>query len=196
MLSRSGKVRSWCWLARLETRIPSPSRAFFYGPSVLRGFRGNLAGMVKPLQIFWSLAAFEACKPELDSVQSFALAGVGDLAAKMDGWFFHSFVTPNNCLLRCDAYPEPDAWRVYVRTAELVGEPIKMPVAINSPENEKFAEFGNCKSTYRDDRHSKLSPRSKRSEAAHRPLAQARGAHHSNWSTGPIRSPSANRSSL
>ena len=29
-----------------------------------------------------------------------------------------------------------------------------------------------------------------------RPLAQARGVPHANWSTGPIRSPLANRSSL
>jgi hypothetical protein len=97
--------------------------------------------MTKPLLTFWSLAAFEACKADLDNTQSFVLSGVGELAAKMDGWFFHSFVAPNDQLLRCDAHPEPDAWRVYVRTAYLDGEPVKYPEAIKSAENERFAEF-------------------------------------------------------
>ena len=97
--------------------------------------------MPKPLKTFWSLAAFEACKSELDDTQSYVLSGVGELATKMDGWFFHSFPAPAGCVLRCDAYPETDVWRVYVRIAEYVGEPIAQPVAINSPENERFAEF-------------------------------------------------------
>lgn len=96
---------------------------------------------MKPLQAFWSIAAFEACKADLDNAQSFVLSGVGELAAKMDGWFFHTFWTDHDQLIRCDAYPEPDCWKVYVRTAHLVGEPTKFPEAIQTPENEKFAEF-------------------------------------------------------
>ena len=97
--------------------------------------------MAKPLTIFWSMATFQACANELDATQSYVLAGIGDLAAKMNGWFFHTFTAPSGSLLRCDAHPEEDRWRVYVRTAELAGEPIKHPEAIKSPANEKFAEF-------------------------------------------------------
>jgi hypothetical protein len=59
----------------------------------------------------------------------------------MDGWFFHTFTAPSGCLLRCDAHPEAECWRVYVRTAELAGEPVKYPEAIKSHANEQFAEF-------------------------------------------------------
>jgi hypothetical protein len=97
--------------------------------------------MAKPLVVSWSMAAFQACTNDLDTTQSYVLAGVGDLATKMNGWFFHTFTAPSGCLLRCDAHPEEDCWRVYIRIAELTSEPNKYPETIKSPENEKFAEF-------------------------------------------------------
>jgi len=94
--------------------------------------------MYKPLQIFWSLAVFEACKAELDSTQALILAEVGELASKLDGWFFHVITSPSGVLLRCDGEPETDAWRVHVRLAEYAGN---YPDTIKTPANEKYAEF-------------------------------------------------------
>ncbi len=101
--------------------------------------------MAKPLITLWSMAAFEACANELDQTQKMVLTGVGELAAKMDGWFFHTFTSPAGHLMRCDAQLGPDDWQVHVRLAHLVGEPPNYPEAINIPANEKFADFREIK---------------------------------------------------
>jgi len=99
----------------------------------------------KPLVTSWSLAAFEKCSLQLDETQKLVLKGVGDIAAKMDGWFFHTFVAPSGALLRCDAHPEKENWRVYVRLAEYTGGSPKYPEILKVPENEKFADFWEIK---------------------------------------------------
>jgi hypothetical protein len=106
--------------------------------------------MAKPLLTLWSMAAFEKCSLRFDETQRLVLKGVGELAEKMDGWFFHTFVAPTGDLLRCDAHPEEKTWRVYVRLAEYTGDEPKYPELLKSPSNEKFADFWEIKATQRN----------------------------------------------
>lgn len=93
------------------------------------------------------MAAFEKCASKLDESQKLVLEGVGSLAEKMNGWFFHTFTAPTGILLRCDAHPEDEAWRVFVRLAEYSGESPKYPEVLKIPSNEKFADFWEIKAT-------------------------------------------------
>jgi len=106
--------------------------------------------MTKPLITLWSIAAFEKCSEQFDETQKLVLQGVGDLAEKMDGWFFHTFTGPTGQVLRCDAHPESDVWRVFIRLAEYVGEKPLYPEILKIPANEKFADFWEIKATQRN----------------------------------------------
>lgn len=103
----------------------------------------------KPLVTLWSQAAFEACASEIDTAQKLVLKEVGDLTACLDqddGWFFHVITTPNGQILRCDAEPGPTGCRVHVRLAEYDGS---YPKPLETPANEKFADFWEIKANWR-----------------------------------------------
>jgi hypothetical protein len=92
------------------------------------------------------MAAFEACSARLDETQSLVLQGVGDLAEKMNGWFFHTFTAPSGVLLRCDATPADGSWHVSVSLAEYTDDVPRYPELVRTPQNEKFADFWEIKS--------------------------------------------------
>jgi hypothetical protein len=102
--------------------------------------------MSKPLVTRWSFLAFQECADHLDETQQLVLHGVGELAAAMNGWFFHTFTAPGGALIRCDAYPESDSWKVLVRLAQREGA---YPEIVADAQNEQFADFWEIKSNFR-----------------------------------------------
>jgi hypothetical protein len=111
----------------------------------------------KPLVTFWSKAAIDEAGDSLMHIQRTVRLECGEIAGEAREWFLHIVRPEGGAAYLCNGRNEGPAWHVSIQLAEFEsmdplpedhpdperrGQVLKMPRAVETPENDIFAEIG------------------------------------------------------